>query len=270
MIEQMRHETDPREIDSRGILRPALGMDRFALSRDEPPAALAPFVDRLWSVQWSLPDGETFTQQTLPYPCAHLVCEEQQWRVHGPGTRRFEARLQGAGWVVGVKFRPAGFAAFTTRPARSLVDRVALASEVLGRPPPAFPSSPEEARSALGAYLASLEPVFDPMIATVNELVALAQQDGTILRVDGLASRAGISARSLHRLFERYVGVSSKWIVRRARVQDAAERVARGEAVDWAAVASDLGYSDQAHLIRDFRAQIGETPAAYARSSRAR
>lgn len=39
----------------------------------------------------------------------------------------------------------------------------------------------------------------------------------------------------------------------------------RGERVDWAAIAQDLGYHDQAHLIRDFRAQIGSTPAAYAR-----
>lgn len=30
-------------------------------------------------------------------------------------------------------------------------------------------------------------------------------------------------------------------------------------------VALELGYHDQAHLIRDFREQIGDTPAAYAR-----
>jgi AraC-like DNA-binding protein len=63
----------------------------------------------------------------------------------------------------------------------------------------------------------------------------------------------------------RHVGVGPKWIVRRSRVQDAAERVARGERIDWAATAQELGYHDQAHLIRDFRAQVGFTPAAYAR-----
>jgi AraC-like DNA-binding protein len=32
----------------------------------------------------------------------------------------------------------------------------------------------------------------------------------------------------------------------------------------WAELALELGYHDQAHLIRDFKTQIGLTPAAYA------
>ena len=99
----------------------------------------------------------------------------------------------------------------------------------------------------------------------VNRLVALAQEDRDIMQAQDLAHVAGSSVRSLHRLFERYVGVGPKWIVRRSRVQEAAERVARGERVRWAVIARDLGYHDQAHLIRDFRAQVGATPAAYAR-----
>jgi hypothetical protein len=45
----------------------------------------------------------------------------------------------------------------------------------------------------------------------------------------------------------------------RSRVRAAAERVACGEHVDWAGEAK-LGYADQPHVIREFRAQIGETP----------
>jgi AraC-like DNA-binding protein len=33
-------------------------------------------------------------------------------------------------------------------------------------------------------------------------------------------------------------------------------------------VAAELGYSDQAHLIREFRAAVGTTPAAYAAAQR--
>ena len=53
------------------------------------------------------------------------------------------------------------------------------------------------------------------------------------------------------------MGVSPKWVMRRARLHEAAERADSGEVVDWAALAADLGYADQAHLTRDFTATIG-------------
>jgi hypothetical protein len=50
----------------------------------------------------------------------------------------------------------------------------------------------------------------------------------------------------------------------RARLHEAAERADSGEVVDWAALAFDLGYADQAHLTREFTATIGEPPTRYA------
>lgn len=41
-----------------------------------------------------------------------------------------------------------------------------------------------------------------------------------------------------------------------------------GAHVDWAEVAAELGYADQAHLTREFTATIGVAPAAYARQQR--
>ena len=65
-------------------------------------------------------------------------------------------------------------------------------------------------------------------------------------------------------MFLRYAGVSPMWVIRRYRLLDAAESVREGTPVSWAEVAAGLGYADQAHLTRDFRAAIGQTPAAYA------
>jgi AraC-like DNA-binding protein len=252
-------------ISTRGILRPLAGLQHFELSRVAPPADLVPFVTHFWTVQWNLPEGETYEQAVLPYPCANLTYEGGEYRVHGPGTVRFVAKLCGCAWVTGARFTPAGFSAFSRRPVRELVDRVVLAREVVLREPPPPPSSPAQAQSHLVDYLRAQAPEPSPTMALVDRLVAKAQADPRVVRADVLAAEAGVSVRSLHRLFERHVGVNSRWIVRRARVQDAADRVARGESVDWAEVAQELGYHDQAHLIRDFRAQIGETPAAYAR-----
>jgi AraC-like DNA-binding protein len=60
------------------------------------------------------------------------------------------------------------------------------------------------------------------------------------------------------------VGVPPKWVVRRFRVQEACERVKTGEAPNWSQLASELGYFDQSHFIRDFKDQVGRTPAEYA------
>ncbi len=249
----------------RGILRPLVGLERFQLSRAAAPGDLAPFAPWFWTVQWDLPESETYEQEVLAFPCVNLACGDGEYQVHGPGTERFVAKLSGRGWATGARFTPAGFSAFSRRPMRELVDRVVPAREVLGREPPPPGSTPEEARARLATYLREHRAVLTPAMALVDSLVAKAQNDASAVRIESLAEEAGVSVRSLHRLFERYVGVSSKWIVRRARVHSAAERVARGERVDWAAVAQELGYHDQSHLIRDFRAQIGETPTRYAR-----
>jgi AraC-like DNA-binding protein len=252
-------------VATQGILRPLAGLERFELRREMPPDDLAPFVSLFWTASWNLPDGDSYEQGILPFPAVNLACEGDQYLVHGPCTERYVAKLSGRGSVTAARFTPAGFSAFSQRPVRTLVDRVVSALDVIGRAPPAPTSDPPEARARLTAYLRAHGAVHTKEMALADRLVAQTQAEASEITAPRLAADAGISVRSLHRLFERHVGVGTKSIVRRARVQDAAERVARGEAVDWARVAQELGYHDQAHLIRDFRAQVGATPAAYAK-----
>jgi AraC-like DNA-binding protein len=73
-----------------------------------------------------------------------------------------------------------------------------------------------------------------------------------------------LSTRELQRRFSRYLGVGPKWVLQRYRLHEAAERIAAGGRGDWAGVAAELGYADQAHFIRDFRAVVGCPPGAYA------
>lgn len=261
-IEQTRQTAAP--LPTRGILHPVAGLRVFDLERESPPAELARFVEWTWAVRWQLEPGCEHEQATLPFPSVNLVFEEGAYRVHGPCTRRFVARLRGEGWVLGVRFKAAGFSAFSRVPLRNLVDRVLPLTAVLGveSPPPA--ASPAEARRLLFAVLRACRPVHEPAQALAERVVSVIAQDPSLSRVEELARLAGCSPRSLHRLLETHVGVGTKWLVRRARVQSAAERVARGERVDWAALAHELGYADQPHFIREFRDQVGETPAAYA------
>jgi AraC-like DNA-binding protein len=269
-----------------GILNPALGLTRFSLERRAPAAELEEVVERFWMVRWDLPPGESFAQEILPHPCANLSLERSTVNARGAngrgvevpglGTRRFVAVLAGRGVVLGTKLTPAGLSALARVPVATTVDRVFTMDEVVGASPALDVDDmpPDEAFAALcGAMSAVIcerldEAPLDPAVARVNALVARVRADRTILRADDLARADGSSLRQLQRLFRRTLGVGPKWVVRRTRVQEAAERVAGGLPVPWARVAQELGYHDQAHLIRDFRAQIGFTPEAYARRCR--
>jgi AraC-like DNA-binding protein len=257
----------PRD-STRGILNPAAGLRRFELRRHAPAPDLAPLVDWHWVVAWSLP--EPFEQDVLPHPCVNLAFEERGSAVHGIGTRRELQRLEGEGRVVATKFRPGGYAPFARVPMRDLVDRVVSLEEALGAEATAVDravrAEADDARAVavIEAFLRSLEPTHDAALDEAMTLAARAQADRAICRVEDLARLAGVSVRTLHRSFERYIGVGPKWIICRSRVQEAAERVAQGAEVVWAELALELGYHDQAHFIRDFKEQTGFTPTAYA------
>jgi AraC-like DNA-binding protein len=81
--------------------------------------------------------------------------------------------------------------------------------------------------------------------------------------------RFGIATRTLQRIFSDYVGASPKWVIQRYRLQEAAERLARDGPAGLSRLAQELGYVDQAHFIRDFRAMVGVPPAEYARGAAA-
>jgi transcriptional regulator GlxA family with amidase domain len=83
------------------------------------------------------------------------------------------------------------------------------------------------------------------------------------VRVEDLARMHNIAPRTLQRLFRRYVGVGPKWVLKRLRIHQAAERLTAANPTGWTELALDLGYYDHAHFIRDFRLVVGRSPAQY-------
>jgi AraC-like DNA-binding protein len=76
--------------------------------------------------------------------------------------------------------------------------------------------------------------------------------------------------RTLQRLAHRTVGLPPAAMIRRRRLQEAAQRVRDDPGVRLAEVAAELGYSDQAHLAADFRTVLGITAGSYRRSASGR
>jgi AraC-like DNA-binding protein len=263
--------TNPEEM-GRGVLYPELLATKVRLSRPEPSEAVARFVENYWVVAWDLRGKASHESRILPHPTVHLVFEEPGPSVYGIVRGPFSRRIAGFGHVLGVRFRPGCFRPFLGHAVADLADRVVPAADLFGPEVLATQQAvlgtrddAEMTRHAEEFLLARL-PEPDPVADEVAEMVAVITADPTLVRVDAVADLLGVSVRRLQRLFAEYVGASPKWVLRRARLHEAAERASRGSRIDWSALAVELGYADQAHLTRDFTAAVGAPPAAYARS----
>jgi AraC-like DNA-binding protein len=256
----------------RGVLRPDGAAGRFTLGRVEPPPDLAPFVEYFWSVRWDLRGEPPHEQSVLPHPCVHLVFEPGGAHVYGVDTRVFTRRLEGSGQVLGARFRAGCFRPFSPVPVADLTDQVRPAAGFFGRPGERVPAVNEAIMRAGSAqamseiatgFLRSVAPPRDPV---AEQVAGMAHRIGTDLELRSVGQLAGtftMNERRLQRLFAEYVGVSPKWVMRRARLHEAALRADSGEDIDWARLATGLGYADQSHLTREFTTTLGVPPARY-------
>ena len=247
-------DRDPRELDGAWLRHQRHGYP-------VPAPDLAPFVERYWTVEWDY--ATPYRQKIVPYPHVHITvrpgCAPE---VHGVGVRHAVRVLSGTGRIVGAQFRVGAFRALAGRPVAELTDRDLPAAEL------GLPGGPAEPLDLAGfeAWLRDRLPAAgpDPAGCEAGAAVALVVADPGITRVDQLAAATGSSVRRLQRLFAEHVGVGPKWVIRRYRLHEVTERMAAGGPVGWAGLAAELGYADQAHLVRDFTDLFGEPPTHYA------
>jgi AraC-like DNA-binding protein len=246
--------------------------DTYSVERVPAAADLGGLVERHWVVSWELPPGQVASITLLPHPCVNVVLDRGLLTVNGVGRERFTYTYRGVGEVFGIKFRPGGFLPFFGRPLSELTDTV-LPAEQLWGPPATVLAERMVAAPGVDGRVALVEeflrerwPPPDPQVDLVQRIVAALLHDRAIARVDDVTEMFAINPRTLQRLFQRYVGVSPKWVLRRYRLHEAAAVLAREQQRPWAEVAAELGYFDQSHFIRDFTAAIGLTPVAYAQA----
>lgn len=262
--------------DTRGIVDAHGLFARVTFRRREPAAELLRYVEHYWLIDWDL--DEPYVSQVVPHPCVNLVLQRRgahlpaQGEVAGPDRGLFTTELTGRGRVCGVQFRPGGFRPFLPRPVSAWTGRhVPLPEAFPGLPDVAEvpqrvlgPDGEDDRVAALDAFLLGLGPRPDPAADRATALVQRVRADRSVRRVAALAAQEGLSVRALQRLFTEYVGVSPKFCILRYRIHEALERATTEAEVDWALLAADLGYSDQAHLVRDVTATVGVPPTAYA------
>lgn len=170
--------------------------------------------------------------------------------------------------LLGVHFKPGGAFAFLKPPAHAFRDEEVTLADVWGG----------LARDLREQFLASREPeaMFRRLEATLLrqrvrdldrhpavEYALRAFQAPLAASATDVGDATGLSSRRFIELFKQQVGLTPKLFSRIRRFQHVLRTTQPRAEVDWADVALECGYFDQAHFIHDFRAFSGLTPGAY-------
>jgi AraC-like DNA-binding protein len=249
---------------TRGVLYPAR-LPQF--HRLPPPVAVADLVAWFWIPEWDIDRGRSSRQHIVGYPALNLVVQHDGIVLSGPTTRASHRDLRGRGWAVGALLRPAAVAALIDDPA-ALVDDVRPFSDpalhaAVARAMVSGDGHRERAVDVLSTWLAERVGALNAQAHQANALVEVLFGEQGARTPEEAATRIAVSVRTLQRLAHRYVGVSPAAMIRRRRLQEAAQRVREHPTTDLADIAAELGYADHAHLTREFRAALGFAPTTY-------
>ncbi len=172
-------------------------------------------------------------------------------------------------YIMGVQFRPGGAFPFFRLPAGELWNTQAPLDAL-------WRSDADRLRGQLLEAATHQERFAILETGLLRELARGREQNGIVgfaLRqflaqphatsIASVTHETGLSAKRFIQVFRDEVGLTPKVFCRVRRFQRALGQIGRRGKVDWAAVALDAGYFDQAHFIHDFRAFSGISPSAY-------
>ena len=224
---------------------------------------LRPYVGCFWVITADrdatiriVPDGSTAIS-------IELQGRPAEWLLRGPVVRLEERRFTSAATLIGVRLGPgvafilSGIAADGTVGRRIGVRTIAAFRELVEEHP--TPQTPAQCIDALQRFL-----IGRLRNASVNSVVARAldeiERNEACPTVGDIAARCHVSPRHLNRLMRIWVGYGPKRLARVVRFQATLEQIEHSPTQSGAALASEAGYFDQAHLTLDLARFAGATP----------
>jgi AraC-like DNA-binding protein len=260
----------------------------------KPAPPLDRFVGQLWYAstptpapgrQRILPTGSTQIILNLNRDCL-LDCQEGRPALPSPAAQIVGARStyeiidnSDLTCIVGLVFRPGGFAALIGVPADLFANRFVNLEDLWGDEARVLRGRLLEAPTAqarlacfegfLSRKLAArrVRPAFDPHPAVEFALDRF-RRVPSALSVAEVARGTGWSERRLCQLFREQVGLTPKVWCRIQRFQRAVRLLYRGADVPWPELALDCGYYDQSHFANEFRAFSGIDITTYSAAGR--
>jgi AraC-like DNA-binding protein len=187
--------------------------------------------------------------------------------VVGAGRQSYVTGIAPRQTVLTVHFKPAGAAPFLGMPADEVRDRCVAIDALWGRAAIALRARLTDENSAARRIgiaeqflLSRLTRDAAPHPAVTAALRAV--EVNPSLRVTHLLRLSGLPPKRFASEFRTHVGVAPKTYITVRRLQAALARLAAGGELG-ADIAADLGYFDQSHFVREFRAFTHTTPTEY-------
>ena len=256
----------------------------FNFHKPKPP--LSKFVDNFWLYEGN--EAEPKTERILPTGTLELVINLRQNELlfynaerpedcsrfsgaivsgaHGCG---FTPGTAGEAFIIGVHFKPGGAFSFLGLPAGDLADTHVDLEKLWGSSADRLRERLCEAKTSAERFQLLQEALLSRLCHGVEQHYAVSaaleifgkSQAGPTVRE--AAKYLGLSQRRFIQLFKAEVGMTPKLFNRIQRFQKTRTFIQQNPSPNWAALALDLGYFDQSHLIREFLEFSGLSPTDY-------
>jgi len=257
----------------------------MSLRVHKPAFPLSQYVEFIWratrsdalpSRQRIYPDGAMALVIHLNRSTATYFVDDETHTIRvpllaGPYSRSFHIDPSQATAVLGILFRPGAARVFFPVAAHELHNADIALSELdpgeADRLLNSVCSAAGEPAQLLAVeqYLMSKLDGAAPLHPAVRYAVRQLSREGGVRSVRKIQLDTGLSHTRFIQLFREHVGLTPKLFCRVRRFRALLDQIKKGLPVNWAELAADCGYFDQAHLIRDFHAFAGITPLEYSR-----
>lgn len=246
---------------SSGLLPPAGGFS-------SPAPDLAGRIDLCWSASGTGGKGNSL-HEFLPDAGVHLVLRLSRAGCRlvllGPATERATVERAAGAEYLGIRFRAGQAPRLADVRSSELTDGVVDLTrlghesiESLGERLGALPDLASRQRALEGLVRQATRPLVED--ARCRRATLLLEERRGRLRVDELAAELGLHVRSLERLFLASFAMTPKRMARLVRLRYLLGALHAGGFGTLADLAHGCGYSDQPHLIHDFRSLTGRPP----------
>ncbi len=231
-----------------------------------------PFIEHFWiQTTDSSPAGHTWRIIPDANPYLIFAVSREDSRIQercflvGPRSRFADVAMANRILTCGVRLRLGALPLLTRFSASDFTDRAVSVEEVFGARGKLLIEQLAELKAPIPA-LSIISDFLSHKWTSRNNRVARLPL-GWYARVEDMAAQAGLPIRTLRFHVMQHVGLSPKRVIRIERLHRALVSSQRRSRA-WGEIAASCGFADQAHMIREFRDLLGESPTVWSRRSR--